>query len=89
MNLVNKIKQHDRNVEIIDLRKNASIRDIDIEFKGINKNELQESVSEFYINLDANSAALPVSTIKAKFFILSKIVTYRTGAYNIVVNNKN
>ena len=89
MNMVSKIKQYDPECEIIDLKKNASIRDIDIEFKGINKTELQESVSEFYINLDANSASLPISTLKAKFFILSKIVTYRTGAFNIVVNNKN
>jgi hypothetical protein len=81
--------KHYEDSEIIDLKKNASIRDIDIEFKGINKAELQESVSEFYINLDANSASLPISTLKAKFFILSKIVTYRTGAFNIVVNNRN
>ena len=89
MNMINKIKQHDNDVEIIDLRKNTSIRDIDIEFKNTIKSELQESVSEFYINLDANSASLPISTIKAKFFILSKIVEYRAGAFNIVVNNKN
>ena len=89
MNMSTKIKQYDAEVEIIDLRKTTAIRDIDIEFRNINKAELQESVSEFYINLDANSASLPISTLKAKFFILSKIVAYRSSAFGIVVNNKN